>query len=236
MGGRSAFENTGGGITLKIQLFIAAVSIATALTAGPAYSPSGPQKNVAFGTVTGGGWTQCHASDYGAAMTVASVFSGCTGDLIMLAGVENGSANIALLAWATATDVFTVTAINTTHVANGSQWYFNINSMGFAPVGFAISQNTADTNSAPGFGTVGDDGTQRLSWHTSGAGPGGAPVNLTGGWRVGNATFLNSEPSGYTRYVFTANSGPGAVPEPATAAVLGTGLAAMAFLFRKRRS
>ena len=220
---------------MKLQLFIAAVSIATALTAGPAYSPSGPQKNVGLATVLGGGWTMCYSGGYGTAVSVATATANCGGDLIMLAGAQNGSVDLSLLAWATAAEVFTATNYNTTHVANGSQWYFNGSSMGFAPVGFAISQNSADTNSAPGFGSVGDDGTQRLSWHT--AGPlNGPATHISGGWRVGNATFLNGEPTGYTRYIFTANSGAPPVPEPATAAVLGTGLAAVAFLARKRRS
>ena len=34
----------------------------------------------------------------------------------------------------------------------------------------------------------------------------GAGDNLRCGWRVGNVTFLNIEPSGYTRYIFTADS------------------------------
>jgi len=203
----------------------------SAAQAAPVYAPVGPQKNVLFSTVTGGGWSQCFSEPYGTTgTTVASAVAGCSGDLLMLAGAQNDAREIQLLAWALKTDVLTQTAANATHTSNGTNWYLNNSSMGFAPVGFAISQNSCDTNSAPGFGSVGDDGTERLCWHTGGNA--GSEV-LNGGWRVGNNTFLNSEPSGFTRYMFTARSQP--VPEPASIALLGLGFAVTAGAAARRR-
>lgn len=217
-------------ITSPRQVVLAAALVALAAMAGamPVYSPAGPQNSVLFGTVTGGGWSQCFSGPYGATTTVASALSGCTGDLLMMAGAPNGSATIQLLAWAPIADVTFVTATNAVHNANDVDWYFNNASWGFAPEGFGISQQSCDTNSAPGFGNVGDSGAQRLCWHTSLSGPG----SLDGGWRVGNNTFLNSEPSGYTRYLFTASS----VPEPASGALFALGLgAAAAYMAWRRR-
>jgi hypothetical protein len=163
---------------------------------------------------------------------------------MMLAGGANGSGVLDVLAWAPKADVLFVTAPNALHNANGSGWYSNGHSMGFAPEGFAISQNSCDTNSAPGFGSAGDSGDTRLCWHRGGS-------NIEGGWRVGNVTFLNSEPSGYTRYIFTADTsafpeyhpfGPQAfvnfgnpVPEPVTGVLCGLGLAVGAVVNRRRR-
>jgi hypothetical protein len=48
---------------------------------------------------------------------------------------------------------------------------------------------------------------------------------------VGNDTFLNSEPTGFTRYIFVDNGA--AVPEPVTASLIGLGLAGAAFLRRR---
>lgn len=216
----------------KMALSLASSVLVPALAlAAPIYNPVGPQQNVSIATVTGGGWSLCFSGDYGQFTTIAGALAGCTGDRLMLAGARTDSSILQLLAQADATDVLTPTPYNGVHTANGSDWYFNGSSMGFAPVGFGISQNSADTASAPGFGSAGDDGTNRLSWHTSGNDGFGGPTNLNGGWRVGNITFLNSAPSGFTRYIFTANN---AVPEPSTLLLLSGGLALAAIRLRRK--
>lgn len=217
------------------------LSAAGSAIANPLYAPTGPQLGVSFSTVTSGGWTQCFSQPYGqSGTTVASAVSGCTGDLLMMAGTTNGSTAIQLLAWAPKADVLFGTAVNTVHNANNVNWYFNGLSWGFTPAGLgaAIAQNSADTNCAPGWSGIGcgvgetNNGDQRLSWHTGGDGT-VAGTTINGGWRVGSDTFLNNEPSDFTRYLFTANS-TAAVPEPTGLALLGLGLA-MCGAVRKRR-
>jgi hypothetical protein len=218
------------------RCFAAAALVATfaaGSTAAPLYAPVGPQQNVPFATVTGGGWTQCFAGPYGASTLIADALAGCGGDLLMMAAAGNGSNQVQLLAWATLEDVTTVTALNEVHNANGTDWYFNDASWGFAPQGFGIDQSSCDINSAPGFPSAGDSGDLRLCWHTDFGTGDGAPTFLNGGWRVGNATFLNDEPTTYTRYLFTANSL--SVPEPATSALLLLGAVSMARRVVRRR-
>lgn len=208
-------------------------TFAAGSTAAPLYAPIGPQQDVPFATVTTGGWTQCFAGPYGASGLVADALSGCGGNLLMMAGAVAGSDQIALLAWATLEDVTTVTSLNEVHNANGTDWYFNDASWGFAPQGFGIDQSACDIASAAGFPSAGDSGELRLCWHTDFGLGNNAPTFLNGGWRLGNAIFLNDEPTGYTRYLFTANSLN--VPEPATSVLLLLGAATMARRVVRRR-
>jgi hypothetical protein len=86
---------------------------------------------------------------------------------------------------------------NTPHDANGSGWYFNgDSSWGFAKQGDPIERDSCDIV-ADHDDPSGPNGDLRLCWHTmSGA--------LDGGFRAGTVDFLNSEPSGYTRYIYQA--------------------------------
>jgi len=195
--------------------------------ADPFYDPSGPQNNVSLSSVLAGGWSIIYQGGYGN-FVGGGAFAGAD-QYLMLASMENGTGVLSLLAEAKTSDVLQVTGVNQTHLANGTYWYNNGSSMGFTPTS-AISQNSADTQNAPGFGYNGfDDGSQRLSWH-------GGSSNINGGWRTGNTTFLNSEPTGWTRLILTSNGSAGSVPEPSTLALLGLGGIGLAVnMIRRRR-
>lgn len=103
----------------------------------------------------------------------------------------------------------TVTAHNATTVSNGTGWYLNGQSMGFAPEGAAIEQDSADTSGIYTEDTAAN--AYRLSWHT---GSGGAIMNS--GWRAGTHTDLGY---GWTRYVYQSNSLPSYYPSGPQASI-----------------
>lgn len=216
----------------KLFVFLClAVATVGARQAQAAFIPVGVQNGVSYNTVVNTwGWSVLYRGDYGDFLPISNVFTGA-GQYLMLAGIEDGSDTIDVLAAALTTDVLSVTALNATHAANGAFWYYNDSSMGFTPIS-TISQNSADVSDAPGFGGNLALGAQKLSWHTGGIA--GVPTNLNGGWRSGNTTFLNSEPSGWDRIVFTINVRPSDVPEPASIAVFGLAAAASGFFGWRR--
>lgn len=198
-----------------MRIIITALLAATALPAAAAtYLPFGPQQNVAISTVTGGGWSLCYAAGMGTAFgNDASALSNCTGDRIMLAGRQTGSANLLVLAQTT-----TVAALTNTGAANngvtttsdGSEWYYADRwSWGFAELGGSVSKDECDTNS----------GAARICIHT---------FDFVGGYRIGNISTNDSQ--AYEKLVFT-NS---AVPEPATWAMLIVGFGLVGTAARRR--
>ena len=212
---------------MKKILLAAAASMALAGLAAPAvastYMPVGVQTNVALSTVTGGGWTQCYSSTYGT--TIGSdnsiALAGCSASgNLMLAARETGSNTILLLAQAPYADViFNVGNGNTTHNANGVEWYYSPNfSWGFAQGGDSVSRGQCDTN--------GTNADKRLCWHT---------LSFTGGWRAGVNTGLNQSQE-FERLIFTANGGGGVVPEPATWAMMIIGFGAAGSMIRRRKA
>ena len=214
-------------------LVLALVGLSAKFADAGVILPSGIQQNVNVSDVLNAGWTILYQGDYGAIENpISNVFGGAQ-DYLMLGAINrNNPGVITVLAGALTTDVLQVTAFNTTHLANGVNWYYNNRSMGFTPVA-TISQSSADTTDAPGFGGNLALGAQKLSWHTFGPGPAGsAPTRLDAGWRAGNTTGLNGFPSGWDRIVFTGRANVN-VPEPASLAVFA-GLAASAFGLRRR--
>ena len=213
-------------------LAAAALSLgAASAQALPAYMPVGPQDDVAVSTVLSGGWTVIHSEAYGAdGTTMAELFDGAQ-DWIILAGREVDSPVFDVLA-AVRADVFLPlhTAVDATLNSNGSEWYKNAQSLGFAPGGAVITQTSADTTDF--------SDPLRLSWHTDPA-PGGdssadPAATLHGGWRSGATTGLNSSTT-WERVVLTAADAP-AVPLPAALPLFGAALASLGLLAARRRS
>ncbi len=219
--------------------FLCAAVAATALTFGgsanAAFLPSGPQLDVFYGTVTGAwGWTEIYRGGYGEQLTFNDMFDGA-GAYIILGGIQDGSETIDVLAAVKYSDFLTATGLHQTNLFNGSEWYLNGSSLGFAGAGDSIFQQSADTNGSTSFGGIGE--RDRLSWHTHGNDGFGRPTNVNGGWRSGDNTFLNSEPSGWDRVIFTSNS-VGVVPEPATwgLMIVGFGAAGASLRANRRRA
>ena len=215
---------------MRLMQFAVAASCAAMSIAAPAaaasYLPTGPQNNVAVSTVTGGGWTQCFAETYGTdGSSIGGILDSCSGSRLMLAGRVTGSDTLLLLAQALRADVTfeTGTGTNSTHNANGSDWYFNDSySWGFAPEGVGVFRVSCDASGVFDGNTAG--GNQRLCWHTGGG-------TLNGGWRVGTNTSLNDSQD-FERLVFAFNG----VPEPATWGLMIAGFGMVGAAARRRRT
>lgn len=197
------------------------------------YNPTGVQNDVDYNAVINGGWSVVYKGFYGATASIADVFGSiAAGSKVMLAAKQVNSSVFDVLAWAKLEEVTQYTAYNTTHLANGTEWYYNGGSMGFAGAGDTINQNSADINGSAWQGSPERD---RLSWHTAGQSSyGAAPTQIDGGWRAGTNIGLNSS-SDWERYVLVANVAP--VPEPETYAMLlaGVGMVAAAAARRRRK-
>ncbi len=207
----------------------AGLIISVSSFANAAIIPFGIQDDIDITTVTNDwGWSLCHQETYGTSgTTIDNLFDNCSGDYVMLASGLTNSSTLDLAAAALLSDVKTYTARDETHLANGAEWYFNGGSLGFAPQGASISQNSADVNATGLFGGTAIDSTSdfRLSWHTDG-GYGNNPTQLDDGWRSGSNTNLNNAQN-WNRYVFSINTA-AEVPEPSTLAILALGLMGIA--------
>lgn len=102
-----------------------------------------------------------------------------------------------LLAAGERASVTAVTPLNTPTNNNGTGWYRNGNSMGFAPEGATIEQSSADITGIFNGDTAANP--YRLSWHTQGL----DGVSIDGGWRAGSNESIGD---GWTRYVYQSNS------------------------------
>lgn len=214
------------------RVVAAALLFACTSDARAGFVPVGVQNDVSFDTVVNNwGWSVLYRGDYGASgLSVSSIFASA-GQYVMLAAIRDGSPTIEVLAAALTSDVLTYTAPNTTHTANGSEWYFNSLSMGFAGIGDTINQESADINHSTFFGPNPAE-RDRLSWHTTGP-SNGPPTTLRGGWRAGTYDFLNYS-TDWDRIVLTTNDPPAAVPEPTSLVVLGSGFFGLALARRRR--
>ena len=145
----------------------------------PRYAPYGPQVNVPEETVLSA-WTLCYSEPYNTFGTLlTTVTSACPQANIMMACRPVGQSVITLLGWAPVADVFFDAGngydyYDSYQTANGLNWYFSTSwSWGFGPANEAVDRNSCDTD--------GEDGEDRLCWHTSDGtlqGGGGAPPTL----------------------------------------------------------
>ncbi len=161
-----------GGSGVIAVSFVVPTSDGTA--AAPLYYPEGPQTNIPLATVLAGGWEVCYQGTYNqSGVSLAGIWENCTGEYLMLAGRDVGTANLRVLAAAPRSEVLEDTAnlVNPRNLANGSQWYYSgTRSMGFAKGGDALDRRSCDVQ------TTNTD--LRLCWHTSGG-------NLNSGWSAG---------------------------------------------------
>ena len=175
--------NADGSLVCDTTLNNRVTTIETNLLAVTDYRPVGPQTNVMELQVALGGWTVCYSDLYNASTGVlANVLAACNKANLMLACRPTGTNTYALLAQAPRADATFITPndATTTHLANGTAWYFSTNfSWGFAKPGDAVNKNQCDV-------ATGTNPEQRLCWHTLGAGP-----SLSGGFRCGATTGLN---------------------------------------------
>ena len=177
------------------------------------------------------GWSECFStsgSSFGSSL--AGIQSSCTGNYLMLATYVNGSDDYAILAGAAHADVLfdtgvqsgNSTNIDTTHTANGAEWYFSTSwSWGFTDLGNVVRLNSCDIGLHPNW----DNNTGGMCWHT-GSG------NLNAGWGYNDGSF-KSISSGHTRVVLSLDALT-EVSEPGTFAVFGLGLAVVGFARRRR--
>lgn len=158
-------DTAGGNITL------------TAAGSASSYYPFGPQANVSASFLAS--WTPFYvatmAQPLPSGLAAISALSNFT--YWMMAGRVTGSSTYTVLAAAPKSDVlFVVPANNTTHNANGSEWYYTDDwSWGFANAGDSVIRNSADILSTP-------NGNLRMSLHTHSG---------VGGYRVGTTQGLN---------------------------------------------
>jgi opacity protein-like surface antigen len=218
-------------MTIKSAVATSALILALSASAASAdvYYLSGPQTNVALSTVLNGGWTEIYEGAYGATPTISQLF-GNAQTYVMIGAIQTNSSTISLLAATTLADLETYTPRNTSHLSNGSEWYYNAYSIGFAESGATIYQNEADVSDL--------NDPLRLSWHATNNGSFNAslsPTELYGGFRAGAAYDLNGS-TDWERVVFTTNSISSAVPEPSTWAMMILGFTGVGFMAYRRKS
>ncbi len=216
------------------KLVLVASMLLSAVTAAQAeYSAVGVQNDVSYSDVVNGGWDVVYRGAYGGTFAANDVFSLiAAGSRVMLAGIEVGSTTFDVLASATLEEVTQWTDLNQTHAANGSEWYFNGSSIGFAGLGDSISQNSADVM---GSGVFGNDPNgierDRLSWHSNGSSL--ADLSINGGWRSGSNVWLNDSTS-FERVILVQTVS--AVPEIETYLMMLVGVGAIGTIVRRRKA
>jgi hypothetical protein len=176
------------------------------------YYPSGIQQNVSEETLRLNGWTLRYEQTYSTVNSSTGSEFRPSESFIIVAGKSIGSNVLTTVAAAPTAQVFTETVLNTPQLLNGTYWYYTPgSSIGYSPTN-VISQSPADNTGCDGsispLTNACASAPSRLSWHLDGS---------SGGYRLGNAGWLNSNGDGgnlYLKQVWSWN-GISAAPAPA---------------------
>ena len=199
---------------LWLFVTLATSAITQANDAASKYNPVGVQNDVPVATVFGGGWNVLYRGRFSEIIpSVSAVIDNACGQ-IMLASKRAQSSHFDVLA---TIDVALFRSLTTqrneTVIANGAHWYKNRFSLGFAGIGDAIKQTSADTMAL--------SERDRLSWHTFYL-EREQRLQMNGGWRSGNNYELNKSDD-WERYILTATPDAADVPMEGKAGCLPIG-------------
>jgi len=164
------------------------------------YYPSGIQQNVSEQTLRDNGWTLRYEQTYSTQNSSTGIEFRPSESFMIVTGKSIGSNVLTTVAAAPTNSIFTATSRNAPQLLNGTYWYYTPDwSFGYSPTN-VISQSSADTTGcgdATQYNECASD-PSRLSWHLSGG----------GGYRLGNAGWINSDGAGgnlYLKQVWTWN-------------------------------
>ena len=171
------------------------------------YYPSGIQQNVSEENLRLNGWTLRYEQTYSTANSSTGSEFRPSERFMIVTGKSIGSNVLTTVAAAPTNSVFTSTTINTPQLLNGTYWYYTpTKSFGYSPTNI-ISQDTADVtgcDSAAARAVACASDPSRLSWHLAGD-------FSEGGYRLGNAGWINNEGEGgnsYLKQVWSWNGAP----------------------------
>jgi hypothetical protein len=158
------------------------------------YYPSGIQQDVPEQTLIDNGWTLFYEATYSTANSSTGSEFRPSGSFVIVTGKSVGSNMLNTVAAAPTIDVFTETVVDAPQLINGTYWYYTPDwSFGYSPTNVVL-QASADITGCDGeeenANACASD-PSRLSWHLSGE----------GGFRLGNAGWINSDVAGGNLYL-----------------------------------
>jgi hypothetical protein len=159
------------------------------------YYPSGIQQNVSEQTLIDNGWKKFYEQNYSTANSSTGSEFRPSESFIIVTGKSIGSNILTTVAAAPTNSVFTETSLNAPQLLNGTYWYYTpATSFGYSPTN-QITQATADVTGCNGQApqaSACESDPSRLSWHLDG---------FNGGYRLGNAGWINNDGSGGNLYL-----------------------------------